>query len=741
MDIDTDIEDAGRTRVIDYVRFKYGKKKVANIITFGTCAAKNSVKTINRALGYSVANGDKIAKLIPDKPGTKLKDALEEKDFRALYNTDKEAKNIIDLAMKIEGLKTSMSIHPCGVECVDKEITNYMPEVLMEDPETKEKVWVTQMEGPTCEELGCLKMDFLGLRTLGYVHETINSIKKNHNVDVNYDEIPLNDMKVYEYLAKGNTASIFQVESDMFTSVIKKTLKDYKTANGEECFNRLVAMNALVRPGSNVFIDDFADRILHPEHIKYLVPELEPILKETYGIILYQEQTMRITRDLAGFSMGQSDTVRKALGKKKKYIMDEYKDYFVHGNKKMKIKGCVANGIPEDKAIELWDVMAMAASYSFNKSHAVAYSMHSIRTAWLSYYYPYEYMTAVLNSYSTDVEKLGKYLNVARSKGMKISSPSINKSQELFTTDGDSIQIGFGGIKGINAVASDLIKERKNGNFEDLKDLLSRMSYYKNFSKKTLESLILAGMLDNYCGTRENKYSQIETMVNYVKKLKDYHKKLTDGKKHRTLVEPILELQTDISEMNKFDLLMYEKEYTGMYISGNPMEMFKDYTEKCKDCSNLKEGYQTVCGIVGDVEKKVSKKGNIFYTFKLENNGVISGMLFDKDGQNIEDNEVVKLEGKVSINEYGINIQVDTKENLTELRELCNYKRDIEINIKDDATKEEFKKIVFPEGKQKITAFYKGKPRVYENVLVSPSIAHQILNLINIKDINFKKEE
>ena len=233
---------------------------------------------------------------------------------------DQRIRNVYNLEVENDNsyIANNMTVHNCASVVTDDVVTNYMPEVLMEDPETEEKVWVTQMEGPTCEELGCLKMDFLGLRTLGYVHETLNSIEKNTGKKIDYEKIPLNDMTVYKSLAQGNTASIFQCESDMFTTVIRKTLKDTLTkdckATGEECFERLVAMNALVRPGSNVFIDEFADDIMHPENAKYLVPELKPILKETYGIILYQEQTMRITRDLAGFSAGQADTVRKALG-------------------------------------------------------------------------------------------------------------------------------------------------------------------------------------------------------------------------------------------------------------------------------------------------------------------------------------------------------------------------------------------------------------------------------------------
>lgn len=739
-DIDTDIEDVLRSEVLEYVRFKYGKKKVANIITFGTAAAKNSIKTINRILGYSVANGERITALIPERPGVKIVDSFEDKEFEALYNSDKKVKEIVDLAQKIEGLKTSLSIHPCAVLICDKTITNYMPEVLMTDPDTEEKIWVTQMEGPTCEELGCLKMDFLGLRTLGYVHETIENIEKNHGVKIEYNDIPLNDVNDYKSLAEGNTASIFQCESDMFTTVIKKTLQDIKKdanpSKGKECFARLVAMNALVRPGSNQFIDDFADRILHPEHVEYLVPELEPILKETYGIILYQEQTMRITRDLAGFSAGQADTVRKAMGKKKKYIMDEYKDYFVHGNKKMNIKGCVANGIPEDKASELWDIMALASSYSFNKSHAVAYSMHSIRTAWLNDHYPFEYLTAVLNSFASDTDKLTKYFSVAKEKNITILPPSVNDSFEKFTTDGKTIQIGLSGIKGINAVAEEIILERENGFFKDLNDLLERMSYYKNFSKRTLESLIYAGMLDSFGGTRKNKIDQIEKMAEYVRKLKEYRKKLDDGKKHRNLQKPTFELRISDKEIDMFELLMKEKKYTGMYLSGNPMDLFAEYTGRSSDCSNVKQGNCVVCGIVKDVERKVSKKGNVFYTFKLENNGTISGIMYASKGETISDDEVVKLEGKVTINEFGANIKVDSKESLTETKEICENQRDVYITISDRETAEKFKKINFPKGKRTIHGFVGSKERLFENVDISPQIAMDIIEMVGIDNIS-----
>lgn len=686
-DIDTDFEDENRGKVLDYARFKYGQDKVASIITFTTKAAKESIKAINRTLGGSVAQGEELSGLIPEDPKMTIEKAFNiNPDLSERYNRDPEAKKIIDLAKRVEGLKSAQSIHACGELICDRPISDYMPECIMKDPDDPTKtVWVTQMEGPLCEELGCLKMDFLGLRTLGYVKETIDSIKRNTGHVIDYDRIPLNDIRVYKYLAEGNTQSVFQCESDMFTTVIKKTLQDIKRYSdndlkmGDECFNRLVAMNALVRPGSNQFIDDFADRIIHPEHVEYLVPELEPILKETYGIILYQEQTMRITRDLAGFSAGQADTVRKAMGKKKKYIMDEYRDYFIHGNVEKKIKGCVANGINEKKAAELWDIMALASSYSFNKSHAVAYSMHSIRTAWLSYYYPFEYITGVLNSYSKP-ERIAQYLTFARNKGMKILAPSINKSGHKFTTDGKAILAGFAGIKGMSLAAEDIFKERGNGLFKDINDVLDRMSYYKSFNKKTLESLILSGMLDEFGGTRKDKLDNAEIMAKYVSKTKEYREKIqiyneklsayneaiktyvkAKGNKKPRMPkepqEPQLLIVNSGKEMDKFELLIKEKEYTGMFLSGNPMDLFKGAVAGTQDCSRIFPGKTMVSGIIEDPEKGTTKKGSTYWKFKLSNNGTLDCVAFRYEGD-IQKNTPVIVKGTIRVDSFGATLNV-----------------------------------------------------------------------------------
>lgn len=423
--------------------------------------------------------------------------------------------------------------------------------------------------------------------------------------------------------------------------------------------------------------------------------------------------------------------------------MDEYKDYFVHGNKKMKIKGCMENGIPEKKASELWDIMALASSYSFNKSHAVAYSIHSIRTAWLSHYYPYEYMTAVLNSFSTDTEKLGQYLDVARNKKMKLLPPTINGSEEKFSTDGKAIQIGISGIKGINAIAEDIIQERKkNGKFNSFEEFLERMSYYKNFSKKTLESLTYAGMLDEYYGSRKNKIDQLAVMSEYVKKLKDYRKKLTDGKKHRVLEKPVLSLQESTEEFDKLDVLLKEKDYVGMYISGNPMKLFDKYTGKMPDCSSVKSGKTVVCGIVQNVERKVSKKGNTFYTFKLENNGIISGIFFSKNGETIANNDVVKLEGDVKINEFGKNITVRVKEDLSFLRKVCEDNNTVVIQMSDKETKEAFNEIKFPTGNRTIVAINEvGKKKNINNVSFTPSLVEKLIETVGIENIIISVEK
>ena len=328
MDIDTDFEDATREQVIEYCRVKYGADHVSRIVTFGTAAARNSIKTIARVLNKPVAEGVRVAKFVPEEPGMTIKKAMEDNDeFRVDYETNPETKLIVDYAKKIEGLRMNRSIHACGVLLADKPIgENYMPLVLMKNPRGSDMMWTTQLEGPECEEMGCLKMDFLGLRTLGVAHETINIIKQTKGVNIVYDDIPIDDLDVYIFLAEGNTPAVFQAESEVFTRTLTGVLGDYaersenaktekeRKALADEYFMRVTACNALVRPGPAQYTNQYIDSIMDPSKVKYDDPSMVDQLSGTYGIMLYQEQVMLLCRQMAGFTAGQADTIRKAMG-------------------------------------------------------------------------------------------------------------------------------------------------------------------------------------------------------------------------------------------------------------------------------------------------------------------------------------------------------------------------------------------------------------------------------------------
>ena len=735
MDIDTDIEDSGREAVKEYCRFKYGRQYCANIITFGTAAAKDSIKTVNRCLGGSVAKGNELADLVPETPGVKLKDCLTNQKFRTVYDTDEYAKKVIDLALKIEGLSKNVGVHASGFIIADKPIVEYMPEVMIKNTKTGNYEWATAMDGVTCEELGLLKMDFLGLRTLGYVHETIDNIKKNTGEDIAYDEIPINDIEVYKWLADGNTESVFQAESDLFTSVIKKSFQDLtagKEISGDEGFERIVAANALVRPGSNAFIDDYARNILNPDGINYDIKELAPILNDTYGIILYQEQTMRICGTLAGFSQGQQDTIRKGMAKKHKEILDEYKEYFATGSEALGIKGCQANGIDADKARAEWDVMALASSYSFNKSHAVAYSLHTVRTAWLAMKYPYEYMTAVLNSYLGNADDIARYLTVAKKKGLTISAPNLNKSSLKFTTDGNSIYVGLGSIKGVASGAETIIAERENGDFISLEDFLKRMSQIPGFSiGRVCEALIYSGVFDVFGFTRLDLINQLTKITDFVKKYKTYRERLVDGKKHRVLVEPTLELEKTDKEFTHSVMCLKEKQYSGMYISGNPLDEYADI---------IKKNRKAYAGVLEDYKEKISRKGTSFYslTFVIGDE-TISGVLF-QDKLPVEKGEPVLIEGRMKEDDFGKNITVNNILSLKEIREAEQYLNDdIILYVEPDTvSSKELLEVLAdaPEGKRTVYVNYLGKEfKLKEKIYLTVPLYKELKNRVSSIEI------
>ena len=673
-DIDTDFEDAGREKIIEYCRVKYGRDHVARIITFGTAAAKNSVLSVARVLGMPVEGARRIANVISKGPKVTIANELKENnDFISLYKED-ECKKIIDLAMKIEGLKTNRSIHACGVIICGEKVLEYMPEVLLENKDTQESFWTTQIQGEDVSDMGCLKMDFLGLKTLGIAHEAINSIKSVTGKDVVYDEIPLNDKDVYRGLAEGRTSGVFQAESEVFRKALSGALKDYEkqvtnnpSGAGDVFFSRLTDCNALVRPGSIQYIDTYKDCVLDPRRVVIPDPHAEEQLRPTNGIILFQEQAMILTRQMAGFSGGQADLVRKGMAKKKKAILDEYEEYFVNGSHEKNILGCVNNGISESVARKIWSDIKDAGSYSFNKSHAVAYSMHSARTAWLMYYYPAEYMCATLNAWISTPEKIQQYISVCRDIGISVLPPDINGSDSGFTCVSDhEIRFGIGGIRNVSKSADELISERKErGVFLSYGDFLYRMGKYHSLNKKVLESLIYAGVLDIFPGSRLSKFMAIEEAVKFVHDAK----KETSSDNLFTLSgitddSVIFRFNDTLLEMPKEELLDKEKEYTGFYITGHPLDTYRVLYDRKPEIvkvteieDRVTEGSKAIMlGVIKDLEYKTTKKNKTIITFTLEDiTGKIPCVIFRhlKNSEYLQDGKVFQIEGWIQTNDFG----------------------------------------------------------------------------------------
>ena len=701
-DIDTDIEDDVRQEVIEYVRYKYGASQVSGIITFGTAAAKSAIKSVGRCLDIPLGFCDAMADFIPEKPGITLEKALQQNnELLRFINDNEDARKIWDIAVKWEGLKTNMSQHACGVIISDQPILRYIPECRLKNNKTGNMELVTQIEAPSCEDMGLLKMDFLGLRTLGVIHNAINYIEKSHGTKLNFYDIPIDDVDVYKFLAKGNTQATFQLESPLFTGMVTNGLSDIEAkaalcgddeaklhSLGVTAFSRLSDMNALGRPGPIDFVPKYCENILDESKISYDLDEVKPFLEDTYGIILYQEQVMRIVRALAGFTAGQSDTIRKAMGKKKKEIVDEYGEYFIHGNAKMGIKGCVANGIDEQKARKLWQTMAKFSEYAFNKSHAVSYSVNSVRTAWLAYYYPAEYMCATLNSYIDNAEKIQQYLFVCGQKKIHILPPSLNKSDAKFSMEHNGIRTGLSSLKGVGKIGNQIIDERnKSGNFTSMSNFIYRMTKYHDLNKKAVESLTYCGLLDEYGVVRRDIIQNLDTIAGYMSEVRMLRKSYSifdalrdnDAKiQERNYIDVSNRLKLSRKEYEPLTKLVNEKEYAGRYISGHPMDQFNAkqigkvtmisniINELDDKLSDKKQMRVTIAGILNVVEAKYSKAGNLFYVAEIEDkSGSLGCVYFPKRDQEIDSNvdamvknSPVKIEGIAKKDDFGIKITI-----------------------------------------------------------------------------------
>ena len=571
-DIDVDFCYERRQEVIDYVTRKYGKDCVAQIVTFGTLAARGVIRDVGRVMDLPYAYVDSISKMIPQELGITIDKALKmNPDLKKLYDTDETVTNLIDMAKRLEGLPRHCSMHAAGVVICQKPVDEYVPLSRAADGTI-----TTQFIMTTLEELGLLKMDFLGLRTLTVIQNAV-LLARRKQPELNINQIDYNDQKVLDYIGTGKTDGVFQLES----AGMKGFMKELKPHNLED----VIAGISLYRPGPMDFIPQYIRGKNDSSSITYDCPQLEPILAPTYGCIVYQEQVMQIVRDLAGYSLGRSDLLRRAMSKKKAAVMEKERKIFIYGDEETGVPGCIKNGIDEQTANKIYDEMIDFAKYAFNKSHAAAYAVVSYQTAWLKYYFPVEYMAALMTSVIDNPSKVSEYIYACRQMNIKILPPDINKGEANFSVDGGDIRYGLAAIKSIGRpVIKAIVEDREElGLFQNLEDFITRLSARNILNKRTIENLIKAGALDTLGGTRKQFMSIYVQIVDHV----------TQEKKNSmvgqmTLFDLVSEDQKeefqirmpDVGEYSKETLLAFEKEVLGIYVSGHPLEAYEEKWKK-----------------------------------------------------------------------------------------------------------------------------------------------------------------
>lgn len=571
-DIDVDFCYERRQEVIDYVVEKYGKDQVAQIVTFGTLAARGVIRDVGRVMDLPYSLCDQVSKMVPAELNITLDLALQKNpELKALYESDEQVKKLIDMSKRLEGLPRHTSMHAAGVVISRTSIDEYVPLSRGADGTI-----VTQFTMTTLEELGLLKMDFLGLRTLTVIQDAVKMIEKDYGVKLDLEHIDYDDKKVMDSLGTGKNEGVFQLESGGF----KTFMKELKPTTLED----IIAGISLYRPGPMDFIPKYLKGKNDPASITYTCPQLEPILKPTYGCIVYQEQVMQIVRDLAGYTLGRSDLVRRAMSKKKAAVMAKERQNFVYGNAEEGVKGCIANGIDEKTANQIYDDMTDFAKYAFNKSHAAAYAVVAYQTAFLKFYYPKEFMAALMTSVMDNTTKVSEYILACRNMGIPILPPDINEGYSGFSVSGNGIRYGLSAIKSVGrAVVDVIIAERENGGlFKSLDDFVSRMSN-KEVNKRTLESFIKSGALDTLPGTRKQKLivsgDLLESKAREKKTVMEGQLSFFDfapeeEKNNFQITFP------NVGEYDKQTLLAFEKETIGIYVSGHPMEEYREVWEK-----------------------------------------------------------------------------------------------------------------------------------------------------------------
>ena len=653
-DFDTDFCQERRGEVIDYVMEKYGADHVAQIATFGTMAARGAIRDVGRALNFTYAETDVVAKLVPTMPlHITLKDALQvSPKLKEMYDSDERVRTLIDTAMRLEGMPRNTSTHAAGVVITADPVCSYVP--LSRNDDTI----VTQYTMTTIEELGLLKMDFLGLRNLTVIRDAELQIQK-FNPDFSMDKIPDDDPETFQMLAEGKTQGVFQLESAGMTGVCVGMKAD--------SIEDITAIVALYRPGPMDSIPKFIESKLNPAKVTYKCPELEPILKVTYGCIVYQEQVIEIFRRLGGYTMGQADNIRRAISKKKMKIIEEERKVFVYGDAQKNIAGCIANGISEQVAQSLYDEIVAFANYAFNKAHAVCYAVVAYQTAYLKCHYPHQYMAALMTSVLDSANKISGYIAECKEMGIRVLPPDVNYSYDNFTVENDCIRFGLGAVKNVGRglIRTMVRKRQEGGAFRSLEDFIQRMGEGE-LNKRAVENFIKCGAMDSFGNHRSELLAVYDPMMDSIASSR---KKNLEGQ--IGLFSLMQEEDTaaaipipTLPELSKAELMLMEKETTGIYISGHPMDDYRGYLKNThvvpigqlmgEESTYEDEQIVSIAGVVQSVKMKTTRNNSMMAYVTLEDDTAAIEMLafsnvLSQYGSYLKENAAVVIVGKVSL--------------------------------------------------------------------------------------------
>ncbi|MBR5751034.1 MAG: DNA polymerase III subunit alpha [Clostridia bacterium] len=659
-DLDIDFDYERRPEVIEYVARKYGSDHVAQIITFGTLAAKAAIKDVGRVLDMGYGRVDQISKMVPAALDMTIEKALIlNPELKAAYDADADVQKLIDTARRLEGMPRHASTHAAGVLITARPVSDYVPLQVNAD------VVTTQFPMTTLEHLGLLKMDFLGLRTLNVIGDSLQYIREGGGPDLKPEDIPMDDKAVYDMISSGDTDGVFQLEGGGMRAFI--------TNMKPRSFEDIVAAISLYRPGPMDSIPRFIQGKQDPSSIHYETPQLEPILNVTYGCMVYQEQVMQIVRDLAGYSMGRSDLVRRAMSKKKHDVMAKEKEYFIHGKLNddgtVDVPGAVKRGVSEQAAEAIFDEMTAFASYAFNKSHAACYAVVAVQTAYLKCHYPTEFMAAMLNSIAGNATKVAYYIQFCRKNGISIAPPDVNKSQERFSVDSGAIRFGLNAVKNVghNAIEAVISERREGGPYRTLHDFIDRLSG-SQVNKKAVESLIKAGAFDTLSGNRAQKLCVYEMAMDAAAKKAGM---VSAGQV--SLFDDMgfsQELPEDLPPMKEYEpslRLAMEKEFTGIYLTGHPLDEFKkqldelktnsaylaEFAEEGRDTGELDGRRVEMGGLVASAVSRATKGGQLMAVYSLEDMYGATEVLafprvYENVGHSIREGDTVIMSGRLS---------------------------------------------------------------------------------------------